>query len=243
MNLLYFSSSNAFNCLLLITDVLTVLTTWNCHLRLRGTASSGFSQLILRKHLLKSINAVFCFPQLLEFPPCASLCFEVGWEQSAWALSRWSMVVSPLSSRSGSAGQGFHRADMHWSCIMQGFQKLLWKTYILGHPYNVFINSFQLHAPLRTAPWQPLLTPIPHLSAGGWLDIPPSEWNNVNRWAELIFLTLAFSIAPSLAGVPGLLPTSLWFRELDISKLKTRNIWLFSEMAKVWWGEIFLRSG
>ena len=61
MDLLHFSSSYAFYCLLLITDVLTVLTTWNCHLRLRGTASSGFSQLILKKHLLKFINAVFCF--------------------------------------------------------------------------------------------------------------------------------------------------------------------------------------
>ena len=56
MDLLHFNSTDAFYCLLLITDVLTVLTTWNCHLRLRGTASSGFSQLILRKHLSKSIN-------------------------------------------------------------------------------------------------------------------------------------------------------------------------------------------
>ena len=129
MDLLHFNSTDAFYCLLLINDVLTILITWNCHLRLRGTASSGFSQLILRKHLLKSINAVFCFPELfLELAPCASLCFEVGWEQSAWALSPWSMVVSPSSSRSGSAGQGFHTAHMNWSCLTQAFQKLLWKT-------------------------------------------------------------------------------------------------------------------
>ena len=135
MDLLHFNSTDAFYCLLLITDVLTVLTTWNCHLRLRGTASSGFSQLILRKHLLKSINAVFCFPELfLELAPCASLCFEVGWEQSAWALSPWSMVVSPSSSRSGSAGQGFHTADMHWCCLAQGFKKLLWKTFYKNTP-------------------------------------------------------------------------------------------------------------
>ena len=61
MDLLHFNSTDAFYCLLLINDVSTVLTTWNCHLRLRGTASSGFSQLILKKHLLKFINAVFCF--------------------------------------------------------------------------------------------------------------------------------------------------------------------------------------
>ena len=33
---------------------------------------------------------------------------------------------------------------------------------------------------------------------------------------ELMFLTLALSMLPSLAGVPGLLPPSLWFRELQI---------------------------
>ena len=32
----------------------------------------------------------------------------------------------------------------------------------------------------------------------------------------LMFLTLALSMLPSLAGVPGLLPTSLWFLELKI---------------------------
>ena len=45
----------------------------------------------------------------------------------------------------------------------------------------------------------------------------------MNKWmnkqmlkGELMFLTLALSMLPSLAGVPGLLPTSLWFRELQI---------------------------
>ena len=57
----------------------------------------------------------------------------------------------------------------------------------------------------------------------GWLNFFGSL---EKKTGELIFLTLAFSMLPSLAGVPGLLPTSLWFLELKIlsSKLNLEKI-------------------
>ena len=46
-----------------------------------------------------------------------------------------------------------------------------------------------------------------------------------------MFLTLAFSILPSLAGVPGLLPTSLWFLELKILQLKLETFFFIWELS------------
>ena len=124
MDLLHFSSSDAFYCLLLITDVLTVLTTWNCHLRLRGTASSGFSQLILRKHLSKSINnAVFCFLKSHLVLLCALKLVENN-RRELFLGDRWSFL------RQARDLVQLANVFIQLTCIdvvfnTQGFQKLL----------------------------------------------------------------------------------------------------------------------